>query len=47
MWVGPTQTKFLALLAEYGLETYLSPHAQGVIAIKYNNHTSYQVIQRR
>ena len=41
--MGPTQTRFLALIKEYGLETYLSPHGLGVISISYNNQTSYQV----
>ena len=40
MWVGPTQTLFLALLEEYNLPRYISYHGTGRIALMYRNQTS-------
>ena len=41
-WVGPTQTLFLDLLQEHGLQLYESYHGLGNIRLTWKNQTSLQ-----
>ena len=45
--MGPSHTKFLALLAEYKLPLYQSYHALGPVSITYRNQTSVQVGEKK
>ena len=40
--MGPTQTLFLDLLREYGLQLYESYHGLGNIRLTWKNQTSLQ-----